>query len=69
MPNMKTTIDALKEAGVRVMYRVMVGGAPLLISMQKKSAQMEYASDASRRLYWQNHWRHKQPKIGRILLK
>ncbi len=29
MPNMKVTIDALKEAGVRDQVKVMVGGAPL----------------------------------------
>lgn len=29
MPSMKTTIDALKEAGVRDQVRVLIGGAPI----------------------------------------
>jgi len=29
MPSMRTTIDALKEAGVRNQVKVMIGGAPI----------------------------------------
>jgi 5-methyltetrahydrofolate--homocysteine methyltransferase len=29
MPSMKTTIDALKQAGVRARVKVLVGGAPI----------------------------------------
>jgi len=29
MPSMKTTIDALKQAGVRDKVKVLIGGAPI----------------------------------------
>jgi len=29
MPSMKTTIDALKQAGVREKVKVLIGGAPI----------------------------------------
>jgi len=29
MPSMKTTIEALKQAGIRTQVKVMVGGAPV----------------------------------------
>ncbi len=48
MPNMKTTIDALKEAGVRGNVKVMVGGAPLTDQYAKEIGADGYASDASR---------------------
>jgi 5-methyltetrahydrofolate--homocysteine methyltransferase len=29
MPSMKTTVDALKQAGVRDQVKILVGGAPI----------------------------------------
>lgn len=48
MPNMKVTIDALKEAGVRSKVKVMVGGAPLTDHYAKEIGADGYAPDASR---------------------
>jgi 5-methyltetrahydrofolate--homocysteine methyltransferase len=48
MPNMKTTIDALREAGVRGKVKVMVGGAPLTDQYAKEIGADGYAPDASR---------------------
>jgi len=48
MPNMKITIDALKEAGVREKVKVMVGGAPLTDRYAKEIGADGYAADASR---------------------
>ncbi len=48
MPNMKATIEALKEAGLRDKVKVMVGGAPLTDSYAKQIGADGYASDASR---------------------
>ncbi len=48
MPNMKATIDALKEAGLRDQVKVMVGGAPLNDKYAKQIGADGYAQDASR---------------------
>ncbi len=48
MPNMKTTIEALKEAGVRGKVKVMVGGAPLTDQYAREIGADGYAPDASR---------------------
>ncbi len=48
MPNMKATIEALKEAGVRDQVKVMVGGAPLTDAYAKQIGADGYAPDASR---------------------
>jgi methylmalonyl-CoA mutase cobalamin-binding domain/chain len=48
MPNMKTTIEALREAGVRGKVKVMVGGAPLTDQYAKEIGADGYAPDASR---------------------
>ncbi len=48
MPNMKTTIDALKEAGVRDQVKIMVGGAPLSTQYAQEIGADGYAQDASR---------------------
>ena len=48
MPNMKVTIDALKEAGVRDQVKIMVGGAPLSIQYAQEIGADGYAQDASR---------------------
>jgi 5-methyltetrahydrofolate--homocysteine methyltransferase len=48
MPNMKTTLDALEEAGVRDKVRVMVGGAPVTQAYADEIGADGYAADASR---------------------
>ena len=48
MPNMKVTVDALKEAGVRDKVRVIIGGAPVTDAYAKEIGADGYASDASR---------------------
>lgn len=48
MPNMKVTIDALKNAGVRDKVKVMVGGAPVTQGYADQIGADGYAPDASR---------------------
>jgi len=48
MPNMKTTIEALKTAGLRDRVKVMVGGAPLTDQYAHEIGADGYAADASR---------------------
>ncbi len=48
MPNMQTTIDALKEAGVRDDVKVLIGGAPITDAYAEKIGADGYAADASR---------------------
>ena len=48
MPNMKTTIEALKEAGLRDRVKVLVGGAPLTDRYAKEIGADGFAPDASR---------------------
>jgi len=47
MPNMKKTIDALKEAGVREKVKVLVGGAPVTQRYADEIGADGYAPDAS----------------------
>jgi len=47
MPNMKATIDALKEAGLREKVLVLVGGAPLTSEFASSIGADGYAEDAS----------------------
>ncbi|MBN1285307.1 MAG: corrinoid protein [Anaerolineae bacterium] len=47
MTNMKTTIDALTEAGVRSSVKVMVGGAPVTQAYADQVGADGYAPDAS----------------------
>lgn len=47
MPNMKVTIDALKDAGVRDKVKVMVGGAPLTQAYAAQIGADGYSQDAS----------------------
>ncbi len=47
MTNMQTTIDALREAGVREKVKVMVGGAPVTDAYAKQVGADGYAPDAS----------------------
>jgi 5-methyltetrahydrofolate--homocysteine methyltransferase len=48
MPNMKNTVDALEEAGVRDAVKVMVGGAPVTQAYADEIGADGYAPDASR---------------------
>jgi len=48
MPNMKNTIDALKEAGLRDRVKVMIGGAPVTQAYADEVGADGYAPDASR---------------------
>jgi len=47
MPGMKTTIEALKEAGVRDSVKVMIGGAPVTQAYADQIGADGYAPDAS----------------------
>lgn len=47
MLNMKVTIDALKEAGVRDQVKIMVGGAPLTQTFAESIGADGFAQDAS----------------------
>jgi len=44
---MKTTIDALKEAGVRKKVKIMIGGAPVTQAYADQIGADGYAPDAS----------------------
>jgi 5-methyltetrahydrofolate--homocysteine methyltransferase len=48
MPNMKVTIEALKEAGVRQHVKVIIGGAPVTDSYAQQIGADGYSPDASR---------------------
>lgn len=48
MPNMKTTIEAIKSAGIRENVKVMVGGAPLTQQYADEIGADGYAQDANR---------------------
>ena len=48
MLNMKSAIDALKDAGLHGNVKVMVGGAPLTDAYAKEIGADGYATDASR---------------------
>jgi 5-methyltetrahydrofolate--homocysteine methyltransferase len=47
MPNMKVTIDALKDAGVRDQVKIMIGGAPLTQVYADQIGADGYSPDAS----------------------
>jgi 5-methyltetrahydrofolate--homocysteine methyltransferase len=47
MPNMRTTIDALKDAEIRNQVLVMVGGAPVNQSFANEIGADLYASNAT----------------------
>ena len=47
MTNMKTTIDAFKEAGLRDKVKIMVGGAPLTQNFADEIGADGYAPDAA----------------------
>jgi len=48
MPNMKATLAALNEAGVRHDVKVMIGGAPVTDAYAQQIGADGYSSDASR---------------------
>jgi 5-methyltetrahydrofolate--homocysteine methyltransferase len=48
MPNMKNTVDALLEAGVRDSVKVLIGGAPVTQAYADEIGADGYAPDASR---------------------
>jgi 5-methyltetrahydrofolate--homocysteine methyltransferase len=48
MVNMKTVIQALKDAGVRDRFKVIIGGAPVTESYAQEIGADGYAADASR---------------------
>jgi len=48
MPNMKATIEALKDAGVRDQVKVMIGGAPVTEPYAESIGADGYSPDASR---------------------
>ncbi len=47
MPLMKTTIEALKEAGLREKVKVMIGGAPVTQAYANEAGADGYAPDAA----------------------
>jgi 5-methyltetrahydrofolate--homocysteine methyltransferase len=48
MPNMKVTIEALKEAGLRERVKVIIGGAPVTDGYAQQIGADGYSPDASR---------------------
>jgi 5-methyltetrahydrofolate--homocysteine methyltransferase len=48
MPNMKTTIEALQEAGLRDKVKILVGGAPVTSQFAQEIGADGFAPDASR---------------------
>lgn len=48
MPNMKATIEALRQAGVREKVKVLVGGAPVTESYAQQIGADGYSPDASK---------------------
>lgn len=48
MPNMRNTIEALEQSGLRDRVKVIVGGAPLTDRYAKEIGADGYAADASR---------------------
>jgi len=48
MPAMQTTIEALRQAGVREQVKVIIGGAPITEGYAQKIGADGYAPDASR---------------------
>jgi 5-methyltetrahydrofolate--homocysteine methyltransferase len=47
MPAMKTTIEALKSAGVRTQVKVLIGGAPVTSQYAKEIGADGYSENAS----------------------
>jgi 5-methyltetrahydrofolate--homocysteine methyltransferase len=47
MPAMKTTIDALNNAGLRPRVKVLVGGAPVTVQYAREIGADGYSENAS----------------------
>jgi 5-methyltetrahydrofolate--homocysteine methyltransferase len=47
MPAMKTTIDAIKQAGLRDTVKIMVGGAPVTETYAKEIGADGYSQNAA----------------------
>ena len=47
MPAMKTTIDAMKTAGVRTLVKVLIGGAPVTNQYAREIGADGYSENAS----------------------
>jgi corrinoid protein of di/trimethylamine methyltransferase len=47
MPSMKTTIEALKAAGLRTQVKVLIGGAPVTMQYAKEIGADGYSENAS----------------------
>ncbi|TEU15762.1 MAG: cobalamin-binding protein, partial [Anaerolineales bacterium] len=47
MPAMKTTIEALEEAGLRDSVKIMIGGAPVTAAFAEEIGADAYAPDAA----------------------
>jgi 5-methyltetrahydrofolate--homocysteine methyltransferase len=48
MPNMKTTIDAIQQAGLRDKVKIIIGGAPVTQDYANQIGADGYSADASR---------------------
>jgi len=48
MPNMKTTIDAIQQAGLRDKVKIIIGGAPVTQEYADQIGADGYSADASR---------------------
>jgi len=48
MPNMKTTIDAIQQAGLRDKVKIIIGGAPVTQAYANQIGADGFSSDASR---------------------
>ena len=48
MPNMKITIDAIQQAGLRDKVKIIIGGAPVTQAYADKIGLDGFSSDASR---------------------
>jgi 5-methyltetrahydrofolate--homocysteine methyltransferase len=47
MPNMKVTIEAIKQAGLRNKAKILIGGAPITQAYANEIGADGYAPDAS----------------------
>jgi 5-methyltetrahydrofolate--homocysteine methyltransferase len=48
MPNMKTTIEAIQQAGLRDKVKIIIGGAPVTQAYANQIGADGFSSDASR---------------------
>ena len=70
MPAMKTTIDALSNAGVRTQVKVLLGGAPVTSSTPRRLALTDTARMPTAPSAWSRaSWRWHKPMITETVLK